>query len=62
MELARWFTLAGLSFFLAEGFFLSVYPTQFKEFLVRADPRWLQMAGLVETVIAISLIGGTLAL
>ena len=45
----------------AEGFTLSVFPSQFKEFLVQADPRTLQITGLVETLVAISLIAGILA-
>ncbi|MES1213514.1 MAG: hypothetical protein ABUL64_02925 [Singulisphaera sp.] len=60
MDVARWVTLTALTLFLMEGFALSVFPTQFKEFLVQADPRAMQLMGLVETVIAVSLIAGIL--
>ncbi|HVU86961.1 MAG TPA: hypothetical protein VHD36_06555 [Pirellulales bacterium] len=60
MDAARWITLIALTLFLMEGFTLSVFPTQFKEFLVQTDPRTMQVMGLVETVIAVSLIAGIL--
>ncbi len=60
MDVARWVTLIALTLFLVEGFTLSVFPLQFKEFLVQADPRAMQAMGLVETVIAVSLIAGIL--
>ena len=58
MEPARWITILALTLFLAEGFTLTVFPRQFKAFLVEADPRALQMLGLIETVIAAGLITG----
>jgi hypothetical protein len=58
MEPARWITVLALTLFLAEGFALTVFPRQFKAFLVEADPRSLQMLGLIETVIAAGLITG----
>ncbi len=61
MDVARWVTLAALTLFLAEGFTLSVFPIPFKQFLAEADPRTLQAMGLVETVMAVSLIAGILA-
>jgi hypothetical protein len=60
MDVARWITLMALTLFLLEGFTLSVFPTQFKEFLIQADPRAMQAMGLAETVIAVSLIAGIL--
>jgi hypothetical protein len=61
MNVVHWITLTALTLFLAEGFTLSVFPTQFKEFLIEADPRTLQAMGLVETVVAVGLIAGILA-
>jgi len=61
MDVPHWITLFALTLFLAEGFTLSVFPSQFKEFLVQADPRTLQITGLVETLVALSLIAGILA-
>jgi uncharacterized protein YjeT (DUF2065 family) len=60
MDIARWVTLIALTLFLVEGFTLSVFPTQFKEFLAQVDPRALQAMGLIETVAAVSLIAGIL--
>jgi hypothetical protein len=60
MDVAHWVTLIALTLFLAEGFTLSVFPTQFKEFLVEVDPRTLQAMGLVETVVAVGMIAGIL--
>jgi len=60
MDFARWITLIALTIFLAEGFTLSVFPAQFKQFLIEADPRTLQAMGLVETVLAVGLIAGIL--
>jgi hypothetical protein len=60
MDAARWITLLALTLFLMEGFTLSVFPTQFKEFLMQTDPRAMQLMGLVETVVAVSLIAGIL--
>jgi len=61
MEPAHWITMIALTLFLAEGFALTVFPRQFKEFLVEADPRSLQLLGLVETVIAAGLLTGLVA-
>lgn len=61
MDVARWIMLAALTLFLAEGFTLSIFPAQFKQFLTEADPRALQAIGLVETVLAVGLIAGILA-
>ena len=47
--------IAALCLFLAEGFALSVYPVQFRELVSRLEPRTLQAAGLMETVIAAAL-------
>ena len=40
------------------GFALAVFPVEFKELLVEADPRMLQFAGLAETV----LVAGVMAM
>jgi hypothetical protein len=61
MEPARWITIIALTLFLAEGFALTVFPRQFKEFLIEADPRALQVLGLIETVIAAGLLTGLVA-
>ncbi len=58
MDPIRWITLIALTIFLAEGFTLSMFPTQFKEFLIEADPRLLQAVGLGETVLAAGLMAG----
>ncbi|HEY4310438.1 MAG TPA: hypothetical protein VGN12_13380 [Pirellulales bacterium] len=60
MDVARWMTLMALTLFLMEGFTLSVFPVQFKEFLAQVDPRAMQAMGLVETVLAVGLIAGIL--
>jgi hypothetical protein len=60
MDVARWMTLMALTLFLMEGFTLSVFPVQFKEFLAQVDPRTMQAMGLVETVLAVGLIAGIL--
>jgi hypothetical protein len=60
MDIARWVTVTALTLFLAEGFALSVFPLQFKEFLTQADPRALQALGLIETIVAVGLIAGIL--
>lgn len=60
MEPAEWLTVMALTLFLAEGFALTVFPRQFKEFLIEADPRTLQAVGLIETIIAGGLITGIL--
>jgi uncharacterized protein YjeT (DUF2065 family) len=61
MDPGRWITLAALSLFLVEGFALAVFPHQFKQLLIEADPRALQLAGLVETLVAAGLIAGVAA-
>jgi hypothetical protein len=58
MNPTQWMTVVGLSLFLAEGFALSVFPRQFKQMLVEAEPGILQIAGLLETTIAAALIAG----
>lgn len=54
--------MIALTFFLAEGFTLSVFPRQFQELMQEVDPRTLQVAGLIETVMAVSLMAGILLL
>ena len=58
MDGARWVTILALTFLLAEGVALSFFPRQFKELLSEADPRWLQAAGVAETLIAAALLAG----
>ncbi|HEX4148460.1 MAG TPA: hypothetical protein VHY20_05710 [Pirellulales bacterium] len=60
MDPVRWIMVIALTLFLAEGFTLSVFPTQFKEFLQQMEPRLLQAAGLAETIIAAGLMAGIL--
>ena len=60
MDPVRWIMVLALTLFLAEGFTLSVFPTQFREFLLEMDPRMLQAAGLAETIIAAGLMAGIL--
>ena len=50
--------MLALALFLAEGFALSVFPNQVKEFLLQMEPRMLQAAGLVETLVAAGLLAG----
>jgi len=56
----RLIMLVALTLFLAEGFTLSVFPAQFKEFLMEVEPRYLQAIGLAETIIAAGLMAGIL--
>ena len=62
MDPARWITVIALTFFLAEGFTLSVFPRQFQELMQDVDPRTLQVAGLIETMMAVTLMAGILLL
>src|SRR5689334_5895326 len=61
MEMSRFVMVFALGIFLAEGFVLAVFPDRFKEFLLEMEPRSLQVAGLVETVVALGLMAGILA-
>ena len=61
MDNARWITVLALTLLLAEGVALSCFPRQFKELLSEADPRWLQAAGVAETLIAAALLAGIVA-
>jgi uncharacterized protein YjeT (DUF2065 family) len=58
MPIAHWITLTAVSFILIEGFVLSIFPEQFKQLLSQADARSLQIAGALETLIAVSLFAG----
>ncbi|HEY5316227.1 MAG TPA: hypothetical protein VIK18_27105 [Pirellulales bacterium] len=49
-----------LTLFLAEGLTLSLFPAQFREFLLQMDPRLLQAVGLAETILAAGLMAGIL--
>ena len=55
---ARWIIVLALTLLLAEGVALSFFPRQFKELLSESDPRWLQAAGVLETLLAIALLAG----
>lgn len=58
MDGGRWITVLALTLLLAEGVALSFFPRQFKELLTESDPRWLQIAGVVETLLAAALLAG----
>jgi hypothetical protein len=60
MEPLRWVTVGVLTLFLLEGFVLSVFPEQFKRMLSEADPGSLQVAGFLETILAIGLLASAL--
>jgi hypothetical protein len=61
VDATRWITVCALTLFLAEGFALSVFPRQSQQLFTEADPRMLQVAGLVETLLAAGLMAGILA-
>jgi hypothetical protein len=50
----------GASLFLLEGFMFSLFPAQVLAMLREADPRALQIAGMVETLIAATLLASIL--
>jgi uncharacterized protein YjeT (DUF2065 family) len=56
MDLPQWITVTALSILLAEGCMLSLFPAQFRQMLNEVDPRWLQLAGLCEIVLAAGLL------
>lgn len=60
MEMAHWITITALSLLLAEGCMLSLFPEQVKQLLVELEPRYLQWAGLSETVVAAALLAALL--
>ena len=47
--------LLGAGMFLIEGFLFSLFPSQVLQMLREADPRSIQVAGMIETVVAASL-------
>ena len=59
--LAIWKTAGEHMRLLLEGFTLSVFPQQFQQLLATAEPRTLQVLGVVETMLAIGLIVWILA-
>jgi hypothetical protein len=61
MDTAHTVTVLALTLFLFEGFTLSVFPTQLQNLLAEADPRMLQVAGLLETVVAAGLLAVLMA-
>ncbi|MCE9606675.1 MAG: hypothetical protein K8U03_17435 [Planctomycetia bacterium] len=60
MNSVGWVTSVAASIFLLEGFVLTVFPEQFKRMLVESDTRALQIAGAVETIVAVGLLAGLL--
>lgn len=58
MTLRDWITASAVGMFLLEGFFLSVFPQQVREFFLQADVRTIKFAGLLETVLAIVMLVG----
>jgi uncharacterized protein YjeT (DUF2065 family) len=50
-----------LGVFLLEGFTLAVFPAQVQRLLTEADPRALQIAGLLESLLAVGLLAALLA-
>jgi uncharacterized protein YjeT (DUF2065 family) len=48
--------IAAASLFLLEGFMFSMFPEQVLQALREAEPRMLQIAGLIESVVAASLL------
>lgn len=60
MDPARTIMVLALTLFLAEGLTLSLFPAQFREFLLQMDPRLLQAVGLAETILAAGLMAGIL--
>jgi hypothetical protein len=60
LDTIEWLVVAGLSLFFLEGFLLSVFPHQVKEWLAEVEPRTLQAVGLIETLIAVGLLMGVL--
>lgn len=60
MPIAHWITITAVLFILLEGFVLSVFPEQFKQLIGQADGRVLQIAGVMETLVAMILLAGLL--
>ena len=48
--------MAGAGLFLLEGFTFTLFPEQVLATLREADPRMLQVAGMIESVVAASLL------
>lgn len=51
-----WISVLVLSMFLAEGFALAVFPTEMRALLTQSDPKLLQAAGLIESIVAVALL------
>jgi hypothetical protein len=60
METTHTIVVVALGLFLVEGCALSFFPTQVQAWLTEADPRSLQVAGLVETLVALGLMAAVL--
>lgn len=57
MTMHDWVVVAALTLVLAEGFALSVFPQQLKHVLAEIDLETMRKAGLVETCLAVVLLG-----
>lgn len=57
MTLHDWVVAGALTLILAEGFALAVFPQQLKQVVQEIDVQSMQMAGLVETCLAVALLG-----
>jgi hypothetical protein len=60
MDLPRAVTLVAVGLFLLEGAALALFPARVQAWLAEADPRSLQLAGLIETIVAFGLAGSLL--
>ncbi len=57
MDTHDWVVVTALTLLLAEGFALSVFPQQLRQMLLEADLQVMRAAGLVETCVAVVLLG-----
>ena len=56
MDALRTIMMLGAGLFLLEGFLFSLFPEQVLAALREAEPRTLQIAGLIESLVAASLL------
>ena len=56
MDALRTIMMLGAGLFLLEGFLFSLFPEQILAALREAEPRTLQIAGLIESLVAASLL------
>lgn len=57
MTMHDWVVAGALTLILAEGFALAVFPQQLKLVLQQLDVQAMRTAGLIETCIAVTLLG-----